>query len=370
MNGIERHAALQKILDELELPGKVVAASVGAGVSRFEVVPAPGVSLRKFEKAAPMIAKRFHVPAVRIAVIWGTHRFGIEIPNERRRKVNLRNVLADAAPRADKMRLPVVLGTDLKNKPVAFDLAAAPHVLVAGSDENEKDACLDAMIAGLVCRFAPDELKFIMIDSQRRNFEKYGALPHLLPPLAADPAEALNALRWAADEIDRRNRMCIRWHVKTCYELIRLASEAEDGKERPARLPYVVVVAGELADLMAGKNRRKIEMALCSVALRGRPAGIHLVVGTSQLRRGSLTGVIKAVLPTRIAFRTDTDTERLLVLDRRDAELLTGGGDLLLETSDCKITRVQCASLPPRELENAAYPAVRLLEETNRRQLP
>lgn len=370
MNKTERREFLQRILDELELPGKVVAVDVGASVSRFGIVPAPGVSLRKFEKAAPTIAKRFHVPAVRVAVMPGTHRFGIEIPNERRQKVDLRKALADAVPCADKMRLPVVLGTDLKNKPVVFDLARAPHVLVAGNDEAEKNACLDTMIAGLACRFAPDELKFIMIDSQRRNLEKYGALPHLLPPLAADPAEALNALRWAADEIDRRNRMFIRWHVKTCYELIRLASEPGDADERPTRLPYVVVVAGELAELMASKDRRKIEMALCTVALRGRPAGIHLIVGTSQLRHGSLTGVIKAVLPTRIAFKTNTDTESRLVLDRSDAKLLTGDGDLLLETSDCKVTRVQCASLPPRELENAAYPAVRLLEETNRRQLP
>ena len=355
MNGTGRREILQKILDELELPGKVVAASVGASVSRFEVVPAPGVSLRKFEKAAPIIAKKFHVPAVRIAVLPGTHRFGIEIPSERRRKVDLRKVLADAAPRADKMRLPVVLGTDLKNQPVVFDLTTALHVLVAGSDKNEKDAFLDTMIAGLVCRFAPDELKFIMIDSQRGNLEKYGALPHLLPPLAADPAEALNALRWAADEIDRRNRMCIRWHVKTCHELIRLASEPGDAEERPARLPYVVVVVSELAELMTGKGRRKIEMELCSVALGGRPAGIHLVVGTSQLRCGSLTGVIKATLPTRIAFKTATETESRLILDRSDAKHLTGDGDLLLETVDCKVTRAQCATIPSRELDNVGH---------------
>lgn len=370
MEESERREMLQKMLDELELPGKVVGESVGASVSRFEVVPEPGVSLLKFEKAAPMIAKWFFVPAVRVAVMPGTHRFGIEIPNARRRKVDLRQVLADAAPRADKMRLPVVLGTDLKNQPVAFDLARAPHVLVAGNDEDEKNACLDAMIAGLVCRFTPDELNFIMIDSKRRNLDKYGALPHLMPPLGFGPADGMDALRWAAGEIDRRNRMFIRWHVKTCHELVRLASEAEDGEERPTRLPYVVVVAGELNELMTGKDKQWIEMALCSVAQRGRPAGIHLVVGTSQLRRGSLTGPIKANLPTRIVFKTATVTESRLILDRSGAELLTGNGDLLLETSDCKVTRAQCATIPSRELDDAKFHAPQLTEETNRRQLP
>ena len=357
MNGSGRREVLQQILDELELPGKVVAASTGASVSCFEVVPAPGVNVRKFEKAAPAIAARFGVPAVRVAApIPGTARVGIEIPNERRRKVDLRKVLADAAPRTDRMRLPVVLGTDLKNRPVVFDLARAPHVLVAGADEAEKNACFDTMIAGLVCRFAPDELNFVMLDPPRGSLEKYGVLPHLLPPVAADPADALTALRWVVDEIDRRNRMCIRWGVKTCHELARLASEpgAAD-EERPMRLPYIVVAAGELAEFMTGKDKRKIETALCSVALRGRPAGIHLVVGTSQPRPGSLTGLIKANLPTRVAFKTASAAESLLILDRSGAEFLTGGGDLLLETIDCKVTRAQCATIPSRELDNVGH---------------
>ena len=370
MNDTERREVLQKILDELELPGKVSGESVGASASLFEVVPEPGVSLRKFEKAAPMIAEKFHVPAVRVAVMPGTHRFGIEVPNERRKKVDLREVLAAAAPRADRMRFPVALGTDLKNAPVVFDLAGAPHVLVAGSDENEKDACLDTMIAALICRFNPEELNFIMIDSPRRNLEKYGALPHFLPPLAAGPADGLTALRWAEKEIDRRYKMFVRWHVKTYNELLRLSPGAEEEEERPMRLPRVVVVVGELAELMTGKDKSKIEMALCAVAQRGRAAGIHLVVGTSQLRRGSLTGPIKANLPTRIVFKTATETESRLIFDRSGAELLTGGGDLLLETSDCKVTRVQCAAIPNLELDDAAAPMARSLEETKQGQLP
>ena len=369
MNGTERREILQKVLDELELPGKVVGASVGASVSRFEVEIAPGVRISNFEKAAPEIAKRCSVPAVRIALpIPWDQRLGIEIPNERRRKVDLRNVLADAAPRADKMRLPVVLGTDLNNKPVVFDLGCAPHVLVAGSDENEKDACLDTMIASLVCRFAPEELNFIMIDSQRRNLEKYGALPHLLPPINVDHADAPATLRWIADEIDRRYRTCLRYRVRTHYELLRLSPESEAVGNGPRRLPYLVVMIGELAELMAGKDKRKIESALCHIALKGRAAGIHLIVGISQLMRRNLTGIIKAILPTRIAFKTDTESR--LILDRSDAVLLTGGGDLLLETSDCKVTRAQCAFVPPCELDNAASPANRLPEETDRRQLP
>ena len=170
--GITRRNLLQRALNELELPGKVVGVHVGASVSRFEVEIAPGVRISDFEKAAPEIAKRFSVPAVRIALpIPWDQRLGIEIPNEHRRKVGLCELLAAAARRCEKLKLPVVLGADVKNKPVVFDLAAAPHVLVAGADENEKDACLDTMIAALIHRFGPDELKFIMIDSQHGSLE-------------------------------------------------------------------------------------------------------------------------------------------------------------------------------------------------------
>ena len=371
MNGTERRDVLQQTLDELELPGKVVGLHVGASVSRFEVEIAPGVRISNFEKAAPEIAKRCSVPAVRIALpIPWDQRLGIEIPNEHRRKVLLCETLAAAAPRADKMRLPVVLGTDLKNKPVVFDLAKAPHVLVAGSDETEKDACLDTMIAGLVCRFAPEELNFIMVDSQRRNLEKYGALPHLLPPINVDPADAPATLRWIADEIDRRYRTCLRYSVRTHYELLRLSPESEAVGNGPRRLPYLVVVVGELAELMAGKDKRKIESALCRIALKGRAAGIHLIVGTSQSARRNLTA-IKATLPTRICFKVDSDADSRWALDRRDATLLTGGGDLLLDPIDgTGPIRAQCASLPDRELDHAPNSEDWLPGKTDRRRLP
>ena len=358
MKEAERRKVLQKILDEYELPGKVVGASAGASVTCFEIAFAPGVNVRKVGKIAPVIAKRFSVANVRVvAPIPGTPRVGVEVPNEQRRKVDLREVLKAAAPKYGKMRLPIVVGTNEKNKPVAFDLATAPHVLVAGSDEDEKDACLDTMIAGLVSRFAPDELKFIMLDSPRGNLEKYGNLPHILPPLCAEPAEFPATLKWVSDEIDRRNKMFIRERVRTLYELLRRADEAEEeGAAAPVRLPYIMVVLGELAEAMTGREKRKIEMALCRISICGRAAGIHLVVGTSQVQHSILTGVIKAILPTRLCFRVGTADEGRHVLDASGAELLTGSGDLLLATSDMKITRVQCATLPFPELENTTYP--------------
>lgn len=359
-----RREVLQKLLDELELPGKVVGVDVGASVSRFEIALVPGVNVRKVAKLAPVIAKRFSVANVRVvAPIPGTPRVGIEIPNERRRKVDLREVLKAAAQKCGKMHLPVVVGTDLKNKPVVFDLATAPHVLVAGSEEEEKNMGLDAVIVNLLCRFPPDGLKFVMLDSSGKCLEKYGDLPHILPPLCADPAEFPAALQWVSDEIDRRNRMFIRERVRTLYELLRRANEAEEeGDAAPVRLPYIVVVLGELAEAMTGREKRKIEMELCRIALCGRPAGIHLVVGTSQVRRNSLTGVIKATLPTRICFRIESDTESRLILDTSGAELLTGSGDLLLETSDCKVTRVQCAIIPHREFCDLTYPDPKYLD--------
>ena len=349
--GITRRNLLQETLDELELPGRVVGVHIGASVSRFEVEIAPGVRICRFEKAAPEIAERFSVPAVRVALpIPWNRRLGIEIPNEHRREVGLCEVLAASARRCGKLKLPVVLGADVKNKPVVFDLAAAPHVLVAGADENEKDACLDTMIAGLIHRFGPDELKFIMIDSRRGNLEKYGALPHLLPPINVGSADAPATLRWIADEIDRRYRTCLRYRVKTLHELLRLSPETEEVDKGPKRLPYLVVVVDELAELMAGKDKRKIESELCRIAMKGRAAGIHLVVGTSQFSPRSITGFIKACLPTRICFKADSDADSSRVLDRRDAALLTGSGDLLLDPIDgTGPIRVQCATVPTLE---------------------
>ena len=363
MKETERREVLQKILEEYELPGKVVGASTGASVTCFEIVLVPGVNVRKVAKLAPVIAKRFSVANVRVvAPIPGTPRVGVEVPNARRRRVDLREVLETAAKKCEKMRLPVVVGTDVKNKPVAFDLATAPHVLVAGSDEDEKNMGLNAVIVNLLCRFPPEDLKFVMLDSSGKCLEKYGNLPHILPPLCAEPAEFPATLKWVSDEIDRRNKMFIRERVRTLYELLRRADEAkEEGATAPVRLPYIIVVLGELAEAMTGREKRKIEMALCRIALCGRPAGIHLVVGTSQLRRNSLTVVIKATLPTRICFRAESADEGRYILDAPGAELLTDSGDLLLATSDMKITRAQCATLPFPEIGELVKP-IRLLE--------
>ena len=368
MKETERREVLQKILEEYELPGKVAGASSGASVTCFDIALVPGVNVRKVAKLAPVIAKRFSVANVRVvAPIPGTPRVGIEIPNERRRKVDLREVLKAAAQKCGKMHLPVVVGTNVKNKPVVFDLATAPHVLVAGSDEDEKNMGLDAVIVNLLCRFPPEDLKFVMLDSSGKCLEKYGNLPHILPPLCAEPAEFPATLKWVSDEIDRRNKMFIRERVRTLYELLRRADEAEEEDAvTPVRLPYIIVVLGELAEAMTGREKRKIEMELCRIALCGRPAGIHLIVGTSQVRRNSLTCVIKATLPTRICFRVESDTESRLILDASGAELLTGGGDLLLATSDMKITRTQCATLPFRELDNATNPVCQLNTSTPR----
>lgn len=354
----DRREVLQKILEEYELPGKVVGASSGASVTCFEIALVPGVNVRKVAKLAPVIAKRFSVANVRVvAPIPGTPRIGIEIPNERRRKVDLREVMKAAAQKCGKMRLPVVVGTNVKNKPVAFDLATAPHVLVAGSDEDEKNMGLDAVIVNLLCRFPPEDLKFVMLDSSKKCLEKYGNLPHILPPLCAEPAEFPATLKWVSDEIDRRNKMFIRERVRTLYELLRRADEAkEEGATAPVRLPYIIVVLGELAEAMTGREKRKIEMALCRISICGRPAGIHLVVGTSQVQPSVLTGVIKAFLPTRFCFRIESADDGRHTLDAAGAELLTGSGDLLLATSDMKITRTQCATLPFSEIGELVRP--------------
>lgn len=343
-----RRALVQRTLDDFKLPGKVVRTSVGASVTRFEIQPEPGVRLSGFEKISPVLAERFSAAVVRFAVSHsGKRRFGFEIPNERPRTVKLREVFDSPAWRSETLQLPIAIGTDLESAPVILDLARAPHVLIAGEDEKEKNIGLDAVIMSLLFRFAPDELNFVLMDSPCGHLAKYRDLPHCLAPLG-DGAAVRDLFRWLVEEIERRYRVLADAHVKNIHDFNRQAAD-------PAKMPYIVAVVDELAEGRSGKDKSKVEMAICRIGASGRAAGIHLIAGTHFPSEKVLSGLIRSNFPTRICFKTTSAADSCRELLCSGAERLCGNGDMLLDAPEyTKRTyypmRVQAASATDDEI--------------------
>jgi len=270
--------------------------------------------------------------------------------NEHPTATNLRGMLEINGA----LQLPVVLGTDLKNEPIVLDLADAPHILIGGSDTNGINAGMNSIILSLLFRFRPDDLKFIMLDCKAPIFKVFRRLPHLLTPVIGEQKHTSAVLRRVVNELERRYRILARSHTKTLSEFNRRPVTEPvydtDGVEIPPSLPYLVVFIGELAELMTGKDKEDIETKLCTIALKGRAAGIHLVIGTMHPSRENLSGFLEALLPTRICFKTESAAESLLILDRAGAEKLVGGGDLLFSSLGRGFVRVKSAFVPDRDV--------------------
>ena len=376
---------LQNTLTSFNIPGEVTGYTSGPRVTRFEITLAPGVSVKKVERIADDIAMNLAATSVRVlAPIPGRPVVGVEVPNIRSETVFIRSVMESEAWQNGKADIPIVIGEDIAGKPVVLDLAKAPHLLVSGATGTGKNVCINSLIMGLLFKFAPDELKFILIDPKIVEFEGYRELPHLLAPIINDTSKAVSALRWVADEVDRRYRVLAKAHTKKLAEFNRRPPDPEpvydaDSVEIPPKMPYLVVVIDELADLMMTEAKKDVETNITRIAQKGRAAGIHLVISTQRPSANVITGVIKANLPTRICFQVRAAADSRVVLDRRGAEELLGMGDMLLHNFDMTIERVQgafvsdenirevvnfvcaqCATLPNRELDNAAYPVCEL----------
>ena len=341
---------LRKTLDDFGIPGEITGCAQGPRVTRFEIALPAGVSVKKVERIAPELAINLGVAGVRVlAPIPGTPRVGVEVPNSTRETVLLRSVMESDAWRNGKAELPVAVGKDVAGKPIVLDLAKAPHLLVSGAPGTGKNVCINSLIMSLLFKFAPDELKFILIDPKVIEFEEYRELPHLFAPIINDPAKVPTALRWVANEVDRRYRVLAKAHTKKLAEFNRRPPDPapvydDDGNEIPPRIPYLVVVIDELADLMAAKAEADIEFEITRIAQKGRAAGIHLVIATQRPSANVITGVVKANLPTRICFQVRAGADSRVVLDSRGAEKLLGKGDMLLmQPSDMIIERVQGA---------------------------
>ncbi|PZN09350.1 MAG: cell division protein FtsK, partial [Bacillota bacterium] len=343
----EKAAILEETLASFGVQARIADVSVGPAVTRFEVEPARGVKVSKIQALASDIALSLAVPDVRIeAPIPGKAAVGIEVPNREIVAVQLRDVLETPEFARSRSHLTVALGKDIAGQPVITSLDKLVHLLIAGATGSGKSVCINALIASLLFKARPDEVKLLLIDPKVVELSAYNGIPHLIAPVITDARKAAGALQWAVREMERRYELFARCGVRDIarYNL----RAAQTGEER---LPFLVVVIDELADLMMVAPV-EVEDAIQRLAQMARASGIHLVVATQRPSVDVITGVIKANIPSRIAFAVSSQTDSRVILDLAGAEKLVGKGDMLfMPLGATKPLRVQGAYISERDLE-------------------
>jgi len=368
----------QTLIDTLAQFGIAVAPgdiTKGPTITRYEVYPAKGVRVDKIVSLERDLARATRAERINIlAPIPGKDTVGIELANTRKVTVTLRELLesTDWEEAKTRARIPLALGKDVYGKAIITDLAQMPHLLVAGTTGAGKSVCINALIASMLFRFTPEELRFIMIDPKVVELQHYNALPHLAFPVVTDPKKVLLALRWLIDEMERRYKIFARVGVRNIISFnarpkkksdVGLTTNAADSEISgeikvpreheipiPEKIPYVVVVIDELADLMQTAPA-DVESAIARITQMARAAGIHLIVATQTPRADVITGVIKANIPSRIAFQVASKIDSRVILDENGADRLLGQGDMLyLPPSASRLIRAQGVLVTDEEI--------------------
>lgn len=342
-----RSRRLEETLQSFKVPAKVKHVTHGPAISRFELEIASGIRVNKITDLDRNIAMNMEVKSVRIeAPIPGKSLVGVEVPNHRVSKVTLREVLDTPAMQAAKSPLCVALGKDIAGTPIICDLAKMPHLLIAGATGSGKSVCVNAMINSILFRASPKEVRMILVDPKVVELQCYNNIPHLLIPVVSDPHKAAGALEWAvAEMMERYNK----FKEKGVREITGYNNKLEDGEEY---MPRIVIIIDELADLMM-TCRKDVEERICRLAQLARAAGIHLVVATQRPSVDVITGLIKANIPSRIAFKVSSYVDSRTILDRPGAEKLLGYGDMLyLPNGEFTPIRVQGCFLTDEEVNN------------------
>jgi S-DNA-T family DNA segregation ATPase FtsK/SpoIIIE len=344
---------LEKKLEDFGVKGRVVAVSPGPVVTTFEYEPAPGVKINKIVTLSDDLALALRSISIRIvAPIPGKAAIGIEVPNANRAMVKFKEVVVSSAFEKSNSKLTICLGKDIVGNPVVAELDKMPHLLIAGATGTGKSVALNAMICSLLYKAKPDEVKLIMIDPKRIELSSYDGIPHLITPVVIDPKKATNALYWGVREMERRYELLSEMKARNINQYNQKVEKAvKQGKEDvPDKLPYVVVVIDELADLMM-LSSREVEVALTRLAQMARAAGIHMILATQRPSVDVLTGIIKANFPTRLTFQVSSKTDSRTIIDTVGAENLLGSGDMLfLPPGTAKLQRIHGAYISEAEL--------------------
>lgn len=370
----EKAKALKSVLEEFGVRGEISNVRPGPVVTLYELVPAPGIKSSRVIGLADDIARSMSALSARVAVIPGQNAIGIELPNDNRETVFLRELITSQTYENNQGSLAMALGKDISGAPVIADLARMPHLLVAGTTGSGKSVGINSMILSLLYRLPPDRCKLIMIDPKMLELSVYDGIPHLLTPVVTDPKKAVVALKWTVREMENRYRSMSKLGVRNIMGYNQRVTEARDKGEKLVRqvqtgfdqstgkpifetqdldldqLPYIVVVVDEMADLMlvAGKD---IEAAVQRLAQMARAAGIHLIMATQRPSVDVITGTIKANFPTRISFAVTSKIDSRTILGEMGAEQLLGQGDMLYMAPGGRITRLHGPFVGDSEVE-------------------
>ncbi len=319
---------------------RVVEIETGPVIAQYEIELEAGLRLSKITGLADDLAIALRVPSVRIvAPIPGKNTVGIEVPNETRQVVRLRDVIEESDTRAAKMNIPVFLGKDVSGNPMVVDLAKMPHLLIAGRTGTGKSVCLNAIITSVLMCCRPDEVRMLMIDPKMVELSGYGRLPHLMHPVITDMRKAEAILAWAVEKMEERYSLLAKVgvrHINSFNDLgreeilrrLEVDEDVDGATDVPEKLPFIVIVADEMADLMmtAGKD---VEQHIIRLAQKSRAVGIHLILATQKPTVDVITGLIKSNLPARLSFQVASKTDSRVVLDENGADKLLGNGDML-----------------------------------------
>ena len=355
----ESSACLLDTLDSFNIEAQIIGIVRGPSVTRFELTIPRGIKISRITALSDDIALSLGAANVRIAPIPDKVAVGIEVPNKTVNTVFIRECIGSPAFANAKSRLSFAVGKDITGKPVIGDIAKMPHMLIAGTTGSGKSVCINSMLISLLYKSTPEEVRLIMVDPKMVKLGNYNGIPHLLIPVVTDPKKAAGALNWAVGEMERRYKLFADHQVRNLVgynDLMRSekakAEQTEDGHpEQYQVLPQIVIVIDELADLMM-VAAKEVENSICRIAQKARAAGMHLVVATQRPSADVITGIMKANIPSRIAFAVASQIESRIILDTTGAEKLIGKGDMLYAPlGEGKPTRVQGCFISNEEIE-------------------
>ncbi len=327
-------SVLKEKLSEFDIDCDVINVNVGPIITQYELRPAPGVKVNKFTQLVDDLALALKAKSIRIqAPIPGRGLIGIELPNEDRDVIYLKDVIMSESVKSSSFKLGIALGKDISGMPVMGDLAKMPHLLVAGATGSGKSVCVNTIITSLIFKKRPDELRMILIDPKRVELAPYATIPHLIGDVVTDPDNALENMQWAENEMERRYSLLQELRVRDIISYNNKVTKInqslkEDEKKEHYNLPYIVIIVDEFADLIMTAGR-DIELPITRLAQKARAVGIHLILATQRPSRKVITGLIKANFPSRISFQVSSRVESSIILDTTGAEKLLGRGDML-----------------------------------------
>ncbi len=375
----ERAQSLLRTLAQFDIKVELGDIHTGPVITRYDISPAPGVRTNRILSLESDIAMGMHAQGVRVLMVPEKGCMGVEVPNRIKSPVVLREILESRIWGEIKADIPLALGKEVSGKPVVLDLAKMPHLLIAGSTGSGKSVCINAIITSLLYRCSPEELRFIMVDPKVVEMQMYNVLPHMLIPVVTDPKKVPGALKWLINEMERRYHLFAEKKVRNIsgYNAliekgvveendeeadddqtihddnmnIEVPRDLETGMEEEKKLPYIVCIIDEFADLMA-VNPAEVELGVQRLAAKARAAGIHLILATQRPNVKVITGNLKNNLPSRIAFKVTSGIDSRTILDEYGAERLIGRGDMLfVPPGTSEPTRAQCAFVSDEEVQ-------------------